>query len=46
MEKAEKEFSGESGDWQKELEYEKRSTVVKNTLRNLLLILNNDHARL
>ena len=42
MEKAEKEFSGESGDWQKELEYEKRSTVVKNTLRNLLLILNND----
>ena len=42
MEKAEKEFSGENGDWQKELEYEKRSTVVKNTLRNLLLILNND----
>ena len=42
MEKAEKEFSGESGDWLKQLEYEKRSTVVKNTLRNLLLILNND----
>ena len=42
MEKAEKEFSGENEDWQKELEYEKRSTVVKNTLRNLLLILNND----
>ena len=42
MEKAEKEFSGENGDWLKELEYEKRSTVVKNTLRNLLLILNND----
>ena len=42
MEKAEREFSGESEDWQKELEYEKRSTVVKNTLRNLLLILNND----
>jgi len=42
MEKAEKEFSGENEDWQKELEYEKRSTVVKNTMRNLLLILNND----
>ena len=42
MEIAEKEFSGENEDWQKELEYEKRSTVVKNTLRNLLLILNND----
>lgn len=42
MEKAEKEFSGENEDWQKELEYEKRSAVVKNTLRNLLLILNND----
>ena len=42
MEKAEKEFSGENEDWQKELEYEKRSTVVKNTLRNLLVILNND----
>ena len=42
MEKAEQEFSGENEDWMKELEYEKRSTVVKNTLRNLLLILNND----
>ena len=42
MEIAEKEFSGENGDWLKQLEYEKRSTVVKNTLRNLLLILNND----
>ena len=42
MEKAEKEFSGENEDWLKQLEYEKRSTVVKNTLRNLLLILNND----
>ena len=42
MEIAEKEFSGENEDWLKELEYEKRSTVVKNTLRNLLLILNND----
>lgn len=42
MKKAEKEFSGENEDWQKELEYEKRSAVVKNTLRNLLLILNND----
>lgn len=42
MEKAEREFSGENEDWQKQLEYEKRSTVVKNTLRNLLLILNND----
>ena len=42
MEIAEKEFSGENEDWLKQLEYEKRSTVVKNTLRNLLLILNND----
>ena len=42
MEKAEKEFSGENEDWLKQLEYEKRPTVVKNTLRNLLLILNND----
>ncbi len=42
MEIAEKEFSGENGNWLKQLEYEKRSTVVKNTLRNLLLILNND----
>lgn len=42
MEKAEREFSGGNEDWMKELEYEKRSTVVKNTLRNLLLILNND----
>ena len=42
MEIAEREFSGENEDWLKQLEYEKRSTVVKNTLRNLLLILNND----
>ena len=42
MEIAEKEFSGENEDWLKQLEYEKRSTVLKNTLRNLLLILNND----
>ena len=42
MEIAEKEFSGENEDWLKQLEYEKRSTVVKNTLKNLLLILNND----
>ena len=42
MEIAEKEFSEENEDWLKQLEYEKRSTVVKNTLRNLLLILNND----
>ena len=37
MEKAEKEFSGENEDWQKELEYEKRSTVVKNTFKESLI---------
>ena len=31
-------------NWQKQLEYEPRSTVLKNTLGNLLLILNNDEA--
>ncbi|WP_044294518.1 virulence-associated E family protein [Robinsoniella peoriensis] len=41
-EKAEKEFSDRNVDWLKQLEYEPRSTVLKNTLKNLLLILNND----
>lgn len=41
-ERAEKEFSGEDAEWEKQLEYEPCSTVIKNTLRNLLLILNND----
>ncbi len=41
-EKAEKEFSKEDGDWLKQLEYEPRSTVLKNSLKNLLLILNHD----
>ena len=31
-------------DWEKLLEYESRSTVLKNSLGNLLLILNNDEA--
>lgn len=29
-------------DWEKKLEYEPRSTVLKNSLGNLLLILKND----
>ena len=37
-----KEFPGDGAEWEKQLEYEPRSTVIKNTLRNLLLILNND----
>lgn len=41
-EKAEQEFSEDNKDWLKQLEYEPRSTVLKNTLKNLLLILNND----
>lgn len=41
-EKAEREFSEDNRDWLKQLEYEPRSTVLKNSLRNLLLILNND----
>lgn len=38
---AESEFS-EVDDWQKGLEYEPKSMVLKNTLHNLLLILQND----
>ena len=41
-ERAEREFSKDNTDWEKQLEYEPRSTVLKNSLRNLLLILNND----
>lgn len=41
-EKAEKEFSQADGEWLKQLEYEPRSTVLKNSLKNLLLILNHD----
>lgn len=41
-EKAEKEFSQADGEWLKLLEYELRSTVLKNSLKNLLLILNHD----
>ena len=41
-EKAEQEFSEDNKDWLKQLEYEPRSTVLKNILKNLLLILNND----
>lgn len=32
----------DDGDWEKNLEYEPRSTVLKNSLKNLLLILKND----
>ena len=38
---AEKEFAGDP-DWQRGFEYEPRSTVLKNCLHNLLLILQND----
>lgn len=31
-------------DWRKRLSYEKNSTVLKNSIKNLLLILNNDEA--
>lgn len=41
-ERAEREFSKDNTHWEKQLEYEPRSTVLKNSLRNLLLILNND----
>ena len=41
-EKAEREFSKADGEWLKQLEYEPRSTVLKNSLKNLLLILNHD----
>lgn len=33
---------GEENDWQKRLEYESRSTVLKNNLHNITLILQND----
>ncbi|ABZ85450.1 virulence-associated protein e, putative [Heliomicrobium modesticaldum Ice1] len=36
------EFAEEDTDWEKNLEYEPRSTVLKNSLGNLLLILKND----
>ena len=38
---AEEEF-GDDADWQKGLEYEPKSLVLKNNLHNLLLILQND----
>ena len=42
---AEEDFTDPDDDgdaWKKQLEYESRSTVLKNTLRNLTLILQND----
>jgi predicted P-loop ATPase len=36
------EFAEDDTDWEKNLEYEPRSTVIKNSLGNLLLILKND----
>lgn len=39
---AKSEFSAAGGDWTKDLEYEPRSTVLKNSLHNLLLIVKND----
>jgi len=35
-------FDDEDADWQKRLEYEPRSTVLKNNLHNITLILQND----
>jgi predicted P-loop ATPase len=35
-------FEDEDTDWQKRLEYEPRSTVLKNNLHNITLILQND----
>ena len=35
-------FTEDNTDWEKNLEYEPRSTVLKNSLGNLLLILKND----
>lgn len=40
--RASAEFAAEDTDWEKNLEYEPRSTVLKNSLGNLLLILKND----
>ena len=39
---ASKEFEEGSDDWKGQLEYENRSSVLKNSLRNLKLILEND----
>ena len=39
---ASKEFEEGSDDWKGQLEYDKRSSTLKNTLRNLKLILEND----
>lgn len=39
---AEKDFSEDDTGWEKKLEYEPRSTVLKNSLGNLLLIMEND----
>ena len=36
------EFAEDDTDWEKNLDYEPRSTVLKNSLGNLLLILKND----
>ncbi len=41
---AETDFSGEDDDWKKKLQYESRSTVLKNNLHNISLILQNDPA--
>lgn len=43
MADAEADFSGsEDADWQKHFQYEPRSTVLKNNLHNITLILQND----
>ena len=43
MADAETDFSGsEDTDWQKRFQYEPRSTVLKNNLHNITLILQND----
>ena len=39
---ASKEFKKGSDDWKGQLEYDKRSSTLRNTLRNLKLILEND----
>jgi hypothetical protein len=41
---AREDFADNNGGWVKKLEYEPRSTVLKNNLGNLLLILKNDKA--
>lgn len=35
-------FTGDDDSWKKQLEYESRSMVLKNTLRNITLIMEND----